>query len=166
MKLSFTEATEDDIPAIVVMNNDAANHLTFLYGKGNWSYQCSEKGVRYEMSGKAKILVAREDHEVVGKLTLATKKPWAIDVKYFTGVERPLYLTGMVVHPKWQRKGIGTYMLQEVKPYVISWPAQAIRLDAYDSAAGAGAFYRKCGFTERGHVVYKGNPLIYFEWLV
>ena len=63
-------------------------------------------------------------------------------------------------------KGIGSYMLREVISYAVSWPAQAIRLDAYDSNAGAGEFYRKCGYTERGRVVYKGNPLIYFELLL
>jgi hypothetical protein len=42
-------------------------------------------------------------------------------------------------------------------------PADAIRLDAYDAQAGAGPFYTKCGYRELAHVVYKNNPLIYFE---
>jgi hypothetical protein len=46
------------------------------------------------------------------------------------------------------------------------WPADAIRLDAYDAPAGAGAFYARCGFSERGRVVYKGNPLVYYERVV
>ena len=47
-----------------------------------------------------------------------------------------------------------------------AWPADAIRLDAYDAVAGAGSFYDKCGFQERGHVVYKGDPLVYYEFLL
>ena len=47
-----------------------------------------------------------------------------------------------------------------------AWPADAIRLDAYDHAAGAGPFYAKCGFRERGRVVYRGNPLAYYELLL
>jgi hypothetical protein len=39
-------------------------------------------------------------------------------------------------------------------------------LDAYDAAAGAGRFYARCGYQERGRVVYKGDPLIYFELLL
>jgi hypothetical protein len=46
------------------------------------------------------------------------------------------------------------------------WPADAVRLDAYDANAGAGRFYARCGFTERGRVVYKGDPLVYFERLL
>jgi hypothetical protein len=47
-----------------------------------------------------------------------------------------------------------------------SWPADAIRLDAYDADAGAGSFYVRCGFLERGRVVYKGDPLVYYEFLL
>ncbi len=49
---------------------------------------------------------------------------------------------------------------------VRAWPADAIRLDAFDSPAGAGAFYAKCGFREVVHVAYRKDPLIYFEMLV
>ena len=70
------------------------------------------------------------------------------------------------VDPGYQGKGIGKFMLENVKPFVAAWPAQAIRLDAYDHAAGAGEFYFKCGFTEKGRIVYRNTPLIYFELLV
>jgi len=39
-------------------------------------------------------------------------------------------------------------------------------LDAYDTAAGAGEFYRKCGFEEVGRVIYRGTPLIYYQMLL
>ena len=44
--------------------------------------------------------------------------------------------------------------------------ADALRLDAFDARAGAGDFYARCGFTERGRVVYKSDPLIYYERLL
>jgi hypothetical protein len=44
-----------------------------------------------------------------------------------------------------------------------SFPADAIRLDAYEDAAGAGPFYRKCGYTHVGGATYRGVPLLYFE---
>lgn len=46
-----------------------------------------------------------------------------------------------------------------------AWPSQAIRLDAYDSAAGAAGFYAGCGCREVGRVTYRRVPLIYFELL-
>lgn len=53
--------------------------------------------------------------------------------------------------------------MTEAERVAQEWPADAIRLDAYDAEAGAGDFYRKCGFREVGRVSYRGVPLIYFE---
>jgi GNAT superfamily N-acetyltransferase len=165
VKLSLTIALPEDAARIAEILNASADDLTTRYGKGHWSYQTSERGVLGAINSKSKILIAKRGKTIVGTLCLQTKKPWAIDVTYFTAVPQPLYLVGMAVHPDVQRKGVGAYMLQKVPSFVKDWPAQAVRLDAYDSNAGAGDFYRKCGYTERGRVVYKGNPLIYFEWL-
>ena len=96
-------------------------------------------------------------------LRLATKKPWAIDVAYFTPVKRPLYLTGMTVAVTHQGRGLGRLALDDARTVAESWPADAIRLDAYDHPAGAGDFYLRCGYEERGRVVYKGDPLAYYE---
>jgi len=103
---------------------------------------------------------------LVSVLRLATKKPWAIDVAHFTPVKRPLYLTGMAVSVAHQRSGVGRQALADAVSVARAWPAQSVRLDAYDATAGAGDFYAKCGFTERGRVVYRGTPLVYYEMVL
>ena len=165
MKLSLLFALPGDAAAIAALKNEAALQLTSLYGKGHWSNQCTEKGVLYGMKGNTKVLTAKHNNIIVGTLALITRKPLSINVDYFTKTEHPLYLVDMAVHPAWQRKGIGKYMIENINPLVTAWPAQALRLDAYDNAAGAGGFYKKCGFTEKGRMLYKNNPLIYFEML-
>jgi GNAT superfamily N-acetyltransferase len=72
----------------------------------------------------------------------------------------------MAVHPNLQRKGVGRLLLKKAEAIAHAWPADVIRLDAFDSTAGAGAFYAKCGFREVAHVIYKKNPLIYFELIL
>ena len=72
----------------------------------------------------------------------------------------------MAVAPSLQRQGIGRRLLDEAKTVALAWPADAIRLDAYDSAAGAGPFYSKCGFHEVGRANYRGVALAYFELLL
>ena len=122
-----------------------------------------------------RILVARDpalgdardgSHCIVGTLRLATKKPWAIDTSYFTPVRKPLYLTAMAVHPEFQCKGVGRTLLKEAEAAARAWPADGIRLDAYEGEGGAGGFYSKCGYHEVTRVAYKGNPLIYFELIL
>jgi GNAT superfamily N-acetyltransferase len=70
-------------------------------------------------------------------------------VTYFTPVRRPLYLLDMAVLPDLQGQGLGRRLLREAQAAAKSWPADALRLDAYDTPAGVGPFYAKCGWTER-----------------
>ena len=111
-------------------------------------------------------MVARRDGAIVGVLRLETKKPWAIDKNYFVPFGRPLYLLDMAVDPALQRQGIGRRLLDEALVVAKAMPADSIRLDAYDHAAGAGGFYARCGFKEVGRVTYKGTPLVYYELIL
>ena len=165
MNLILAEAEPGDAVEIAELRNAAADDLTRRFGKGHWSGHGTERGVRYDMR-RSRVFVARESSAILGSLVLGTRKPWAIDVTYFSRCRQPLYLTAMVVHPGSQRQGIGRRCLELLPPIVRGWPADALRLDAYDAEAGAGPFYARCGFREVGRVAYKGSPLIYFEQLL
>lgn len=165
MKLTFTAATPDDAPAIAALRNAASDNLTQRYGRGHWSWQTTAEAVARD-TARAHYLLARYRRAIVGTLRLDTKKPWAIDPAYFTKVTRPIYLTAMAVLPASQRQGVGRALLDEALAIARRRPADAIRLDAYDTPAGAGDFYAKCGYAQRGRVTYRGTPLIYFELLV
>jgi GNAT superfamily N-acetyltransferase len=157
-------AEEADAEEIASLRTAVANDLTFRHGRGHWSAPVSATSVARDI-GTSRVLVARTRGEITGTLRLATKKPWAIDPRYFTVVEQPVYLVDMAVAPARQRQGIGRQLLEEASTMARGWPAGAIRLDAYDHAAGAGDFYVRCGYRETGRVVYRGVPLIYFELL-
>ena len=72
----------------------------------------------------------------------------------------------MAVAPTMQRKGVGRALLKHAAAVAREWPGDAIRLDAYDAAAGAGRFYARCGYREVGRVIYRTVPLIYYEFLL
>jgi GNAT superfamily N-acetyltransferase len=163
--LSCARATELDAPALARLHTEVAEDLTNRYGRGRWSYTVSEASVRRALKS-SRILIAWRGARVVATLQLGTTKPWAIDRAYFGDVPRPLYLQSMAVAPDLQRQGIGTHLIEEAKKAAIAWPADAIRLDAYDAPAGAGGFYAKCGFSEVGRVTFRNTPLIYYELLL
>jgi hypothetical protein len=100
--LHYDEADDRDVLVLSRLRTAAAMKLTEEHGKGHWSTPISEAAVRRGFP-HARVLVARNGGQVVGTLRLATKKPWAIDLKYFTRAERALYLTDMAVHPASQR---------------------------------------------------------------
>jgi GNAT superfamily N-acetyltransferase len=165
MRLTFTLSGPSDAPALAELRTATARALTSQFGAGHWSSEASERGVIADMR-YAEVWAVRRGKKIVGTLRLAQKKPWAIDRTYFTDCRRPIYLTNMAVHPDVQRMGIGRRCVEHAIDRVRGWPGNAIRLDAYDAVAGAGKFYAKCGFTEVGRVVYRTNPLIYYELLV
>jgi GNAT superfamily N-acetyltransferase len=165
MPLSINAATADDARAIAALQTRVADDLTRQHGVGHWSSPVTEQHVARAIASST-VLAGRDEGVIVGTLRLVTKKPWAIDTAYFASVQRPLYLLSMAVEPSRQRTGIGRRLLDEARVVAKDWPADAIRLDAYDSAAGAGPFYTKCGYRQVGRVTYRRVPLRYFELLL
>lgn len=162
MPLTFVLAGPSDAPALAALRGAAARDLASRFGDGPWSTEPSERGVLGDFR-HADVWVARSGDEIVATFRLATRKPWAIDTAHFTAVRRPLYLTNMAVHPDVQRRGVGRRCLAHAEAVARGRPADAIRLDAYDADAGAGAFYARCGFREVARVVYRTTPLVYYE---
>ncbi len=163
--LRFRDATPKDVAVIAGLQNAAAGALTARFGEGHWSTLVTERSVELSLR-HARVRVGISGKRIVSVLRLATKKPWAIDISYFTPVKRPLYLTGMAIGVEHQGHGVGRIAIDDALAVATAWPADAVRLDAFDANAGAGRFYAKCGFKERGRVVYRGNPLIYYELLL
>lgn len=162
MRISVSLGKASDAPALAALHTSVAEDLTRRFGRGVWSWKTSERGSLLTLRNSL-VLVARRGKIIVGTLNLSTKKSWAIDTSYFTPLEKVIYLTGMAVTPEMQCNGIGTRLIHEAVRRVRSWPADAIRLDAFDNPAGAGEFYAKCGFREVARVVYRKDPLIYYE---
>jgi GNAT superfamily N-acetyltransferase len=165
MRVKLREAVEDDVAKIAGLRLATAGALTQHFGVGPWSGLATEKGVRFDLRN-SKVLVAYQQSRLIATLRLTTKKPWAIDRTYFSASLRPLYLLSMAVTPDLQRQGIGRQCLEQIREIGRQWPADAIRLDAYDAPAGAGPFYAKCGFRNVGRAEYRGCPLLYFERLL
>ena len=164
-ELRFLPGTERDTEEIVRLHCATADELTKKFGRGPWSLQTTEQGVLFALRN-SHLYVARDEQSIVGVLQLVWKKPWAIDPSYFTPAAQPIHLIGMAVATERQRSGIGRWMLQQACTAARALGADAVRLDAYDAAAGAGGFYTKCGCEERGRVVYRNAPLVYFECLL
>jgi GNAT superfamily N-acetyltransferase len=165
MKFTFKPAVASDANSLAALHIAVAADLTALHGQGPWSSKSSEHGVLHAMR-TCEVFAARVDNEIVGTLRLTTKKPWAIDIDYFTPARRPLYLLAMAITPVRQRQGLGRRCLEEAARIARSWPADSLRLDAYDDKAGAGGFYARCGWTEKGRAPYRGARLIYYELLL
>jgi GNAT superfamily N-acetyltransferase len=162
--LSFRLATEADIPALLKLRLAIDADQAERFGDDRWLTTISEKNVARNLKS-SRVVVATRRGRIVGAVRMETKKPWAIDLKYFTPVGKAVYLHDVDVFPELQRSGIGRQLIDRVKETAEAWPVDAIRLDAYDGPSGAGPFYRKCGFKKTGHAVYRSVPLVYYEFV-
>ena len=165
MTLLFTLATPADVDAVVSLRAAVAHDLTVRHGRGHWSSVGTERSVMRDIR-TSHVILGWDDRVAVATARLATKRPWAINPAYFTPATPALYLTDMAVAPRCQGQGIGRRCLEQAKVVAAEHEAAAIRLDAYEGPAGAGGFYAKCGFIERGRVSYRATRLIYYEALL
>jgi GNAT superfamily N-acetyltransferase len=163
--LSFRLATEADIPALLALRLAIDTDQAKRFGDDRYVTTISEKSVARSLNS-SRVLVATRRGRIVGLVSMGTKKPWAVDLKYFTPACKAVYLYSVDVSPQLQRCGIGRQLMDRVKGMAKEWPVDAIRLDAYDGAAGAGPFYEKCGFKNLGHKVYRSVPLVYYEFVL
>ena len=165
MASKFALAMPEDVARIVELRNAAAEKLTREHGRGHWSHLVSVEKVAEAMD-RSRVYVLRERQRIVGTLRLQMKKPSEYDRPWFTRVRRPLFLYDMAVDPSRQRRGVGRACIEGAIRVARAWPADALRLDAYDHPAGAGRFYEKCGFRETSRRVYFRAPIIYYEMML
>ena len=162
----LTTATAADAADVAALRNAVASALTAQHGIGHWSSVSTLPAIRSSLKRSSVYIVRDSAARAVATVELTITKPAAIDSRCFTRIERPLYVVGMAVDPGRQRSGIGRACMADAVEICREWPADGLRLDAYDDAAGASDFYRKCGFAEVGRGEYRGRALIYFERLV
>lgn len=165
MPLKLVPASPEDIPELVAMRARVSENLVKKFGEGFWAGRPTEGGERFLMR-IGQVYLARYRGRLIATLALSTRKPWSIDAKNFHASAKPLYLRAMAVEPAKQGIGVGRKCIAEVRRIATEADRDVIRLDAFDCAAGAGEFYRKCGFIETARVVYKGVPLIDFEMML
>ena len=165
MALSFRFATESDIPGLLKLRLAVDADQARRFGNDRWSTTITERSIARGLKS-SRVLVARRHGRIIAALRMETRKPWAIDLRYFTPVAKAVYLHDVDVDPLVQRSGVGRQLIERAKAVAQEWPVGAIRVDVYDGSSGGGPFYGKCGFTEVGRVVYRGVPLVYFEFVL
>jgi len=156
-------ATPADAEELAVLRNVVAADQFQRFGVK--SFNTTSRGILCDLRW-GEILVARNKKQIVSSLLLVRKKPWAIDVSYFTPVEHPLYVRAMNTLPEFQRRGAGGRLLKSALTFARRNGCDALRLDAFAAPHGAGDFYLKCGFAPRGSALFRSTPHLYFEYLL
>jgi GNAT superfamily N-acetyltransferase len=162
---AISAATIRDAHALVTLRTAVAHDMTRRYGAGHWSTCPSNAEVKRQLRA-SRVLVARRNADIIGTVRLARALPGAFDSSAFSPVAMALYVLGLAVAPEARGQGVGRRLMDAAKDTARSMAANALWLDAYDHAAGAGRFYLANGFRAVGGTKRDAVPLIYYEWLV
>jgi ribosomal protein S18 acetylase RimI-like enzyme len=148
----ISKASLSDAGAIVALRTAVALGMAQEFGAGPWS-ACPDLAEVEQQLRVSQVLVARREAGIIGTVRLATM------------AQSAFYVLGLAVAPDCRGMGVGRRLMKAAKDAARSRPEMALWLDAYDHAAGAGPFYIKCGFRERGRTTHDGMALILYEWL-
>jgi GNAT superfamily N-acetyltransferase len=161
--VTLRQAKPDDAATAREILAAAAADLTARFGEGHWSHVRSVATLRkHALNGT--LYLADAGLEPVGVLRLTEHKISFHRREWFARPNDPAgYLLDMSVHPSCQRQGIGRRAMDLVDRLARCARLSTVRLDAYAGPAGAGPFYRKCGYIQVHSATFRGVALEYFE---
>ncbi len=161
--LSLRRIGPEDVQDVRDIRVRAAEDLTIRHGVGHWSHVTTLRTLRRRALEK-QVLAVDRNGSLIGTFTVSAKKIGFYRNSWFANPDDPaLYLTDMAIHPNKQRMGVGRWCMAEIDNMARRDGLLAVRLDAYDAPAGAGAFYEKCGYRRVHHGSVNGTPLMYYE---
>lgn len=156
-------AGKADLPAIQLLRQRTADTLVAAHGEGHWGWVPDRANLVREMKRRDFYVVLADD-VVVGTFKLSSKAPGFFNLAQFADPKASAtYLTGMAIDPTFQRQRIGRWCMAWIESHALITGSKAVRLDAYDHAAGAGPFYERCGYSNRGPLVFNGVKLMLYE---
>ena len=165
-KLSYRRTHVSDAATVRGLRAAAAEELMRRCGEGHWSEVFTVATIKKHLAEKAVFLVDL-DVTPVATFELHTNKPFWYSTAWFAEPDAPaFYLLHMAVLPARQRHGIGRHIMSEIEDMARGQGHRAVRFDAYDALAGAGAFYQKCGYELVHSGSFNGVPLEYYEKLL
>ena len=162
MNITIDPALPRDAADIASLRNRVADDMTRAFGPGPWSRHTSKPQVLTQMRA-SQMLAAREGRRIIGTVRLITPNPHAFDARAFTPVTSALYVLGLAVSSEHRKRGVGRRLMAAASQAARDRRAQALWLDVYEHAAGAGAFYPRCGFRAVGPAPGCEPPLTFYE---
>lgn len=160
---SIRLAAPGEIAGIYKLSVAAASDLVDKYGQGRWRVAAARKTLKRNQQSDSLFVIVK-DAVIVGTFCFTTKKAGFYRRGWFAFPDDPAgYLLNMAIAPQHQRQGIGREVMNHIDQLARSMKLLAVRFDAYEANAGAGGFYRKCGY-QLVHVGKVGDVgLEYYE---
>lgn len=161
--VTLRQAASGDVQQVRTVLAAAAHRLTARFGHGAWSTVRTLRTLRKYADDGVLYLVEVEG-DAVGTLKLTNRKIGFYHNDWFADPgAAAAYLMDMAIDPRHQRRAIGRRAMALAEEIARRDGFGALRLDAYRGPAGAGPFYRKCGYALVHQGEFRGVRLEYYE---
>jgi GNAT superfamily N-acetyltransferase len=155
--IRLRRAAAEDVRTVHAILAAAAEDLAARFGPGHWSTVSSIETLR-KYASDGVLFVLEAGAAAVGTLRLTDRKIGFYHVEWFAHpADDAAYLLDMAIDPGSQRRGIGRRSMTLAEDAARLLGLRALRLDAYEGRAGAGEFYRKCGYSLVHRSAFRGS---------
>ena len=144
----------NDINDIMKMIHDCANDLI---GKNifQWNEKYPSRDIFLSDIEKKNLFILKNNSEIIGCVALSYDKDIEYnDVKWLTKDEKNLYVHRLAVDPKFQKKGIGSLLMDFAEDYGRDNKLKSIRLDTFSKNERNNRFYKSRKYTQLDDVYF------------
>jgi L-amino acid N-acyltransferase YncA len=153
--MNIRQATEEDLPAILDIYNDAILNTTSVYNYEAHTLAMRQDWFTHKQEHNLPVLVAEKDGEVIGFSTYGPFRVWAA---YKYTVEVSVY-----IHPEHRGKGIAKLLYPPLFAIAKEQELHALVAGIDASNAASIRLHEHFGFTEVGH--FKEVGYKFGRWL-
>ena len=120
-----------------------------------WNEKYPSKKIFKEDIESNSLYLARINKEIVGCIMLSENKDDVYkDIKWLSEDNINLYVHRLAVHPQFQKKGIGSKMMDFAEDYAKLNNYESVRLDTFSKNERNNIFYKSRGYTKLGNVYF------------
>lgn len=146
-EIIIRSAHEDDAENLIALKKSYIKNTTSIplydYEYTNTIEQEKEWIHKFNSQENSLVLLAKHDGKLIGNIDL-------------TGNQRKkLFHTGMIgmgIHPEWQNKKIGSFLMEHTVVWALNSPIQILWLEVYSTNPGGIRLYEKFGFESCGSI--------------
>ncbi|MDG0874923.1 N-acetyltransferase family protein [Paenibacillus thiaminolyticus] len=149
------EATEQDLPAILEIYNDAIIHSTAVYSYEPQSLEQRTEWFRQKRRDNLPVLVYEAENRVMGFAAFGPFRAWPA---YQYTIEHSVY-----VHNECRHFGIGSQLLREIIRIAADSGYKTLVAGIDESNLGSISLHEKLGFTYAGTIRNAGYK--FNQWL-
>ena len=155
-RLQIETARLEDASELADLHTLVAEDLTRKLGAGLWSRPRTRRTMRdridYALDPRQKreLIVLREG-PIVGTVLLSRRRVnfWRNSL-WQAPRESAMAVFDLAIHPEFQRRGYGRYLMEFAEEESLAYQFKWIRLDAYADNPLSNAFYESLGYQNRG----------------